>query len=56
MIRSGQNPADVYHAFALEGVEALNECKGFRELPLGEGNVDRQHNLKALKGISDDGF
>ncbi len=51
-----QNPADVYHAFAIGGVDALNACKGFIELPIGEGDVDWDNYLKALKEIGFDGF
>lgn len=51
-----QNPTDVYHAFAVGGVEALNACKGFTELPIGKGDVDWDEYLKALKDIGYDGF
>ena len=51
-----QNPVDVYHAFALGGVDALNACEGFKELPVGEGDVDWLNYLKALKNIGYDGF
>ncbi len=51
-----QNPTDVYHAFAEGGVYALNACKGFAELPLGEGDVDWENYLSALKEIGYDGF
>lgn len=51
-----QNPTDVYHAFAVGGVYALNACKGFVELPLGEGDVDWKNYLLALKKIGYDGF
>ncbi len=51
-----QNPTDVYHAFALGGVEALNACKGFKELPVGYGDVDWKNYIKALKEIGYDGF
>ncbi len=51
-----QNPVDVYHAFALGGVDALNACEGFKELPVGEGDVDWVNYLKALKRIGYDGF
>lgn len=51
-----QDPTEVYHAFAVGGVDALNACKGFRELPLGEGKVDWDNYLKALRAIGYDGF
>ena len=56
MLDKNQNPAEVYHAFAIGGVDALNACKGFTELPLGEGDVDWDNYLKALKEIGYDGF
>lgn len=51
-----QAPEEVYHAFAVGGVEALNACKGFIELPIGEGDVDWDRYLAALKEIGYDGF
>ena len=51
-----QNPTDVYHAFAVGGVDALNACEGFKELPLGEGDVDWDKYIAALKEIGFDGF
>lgn len=56
MLDKNQNPTEVYHAFAVDGVEALNACKGFTELPIGEGDVDWDEYLKALKDIGFDGF
>ena len=56
MLDKNQNPTEVYHAFAVGGVEALNACKGFTELPIGEGDVDWDEYLKALKDIGFDGF
>ena len=56
MLDKTQNPTDVYHAFAVGGVEALNACKGFEELPLGEGDVDWNAYLRALEEIGFDGF
>jgi len=50
------DPASVYHAFAIGGVDALNASKGFKEVPLGEGQVDWPNYLKALKDIGYDGF
>lgn len=49
-------PEEVYHAFAVGGVDALNACTGFKELPLGEGKVDWQAYLAALKSIGYDGY
>lgn len=49
-------PAAVYHAFAVGGVEALNACKGFAELPIGKGDVDWKGYTDALKAIGYDGF
>lgn len=56
MLDKTQKPTDVYHAFAIGGVEALNACKGFVELPIGEGDVDWDKYLSALKEIGYDGF
>ena len=56
MLNPNQNPSDVYHAFAIGGVDALNACEGFKEVPLGEGQVDWVNYLKALKEIGFDGF
>ena len=56
MLDKNQNPTEVYHAFAIGGVDALNACKGFRELPLGEGDVDWRAYLAALSDIGFDGF
>ena len=56
MLDKNQNPTDVYHAFAVGGVDALNACKGFKEVPLGEGEVDWDAYLAALCDIGYDGF
>lgn len=56
MLDKSQDPTAVYHAFAVGGVEALNACKGFEELPLGEGDVDWNGYLRALNEIGYDGF
>lgn len=51
-----QVPANVYHAFAVGGVEALNACAGFKEVPLGEGEVNWDAYLDALREVGFDGF
>ena len=56
MLDKNQDPTAVYHAFAVGGVDALNACEGFKEVPLGEGEVDWTKYLKALKEIGFDGF
>lgn len=56
MLDKNQDPTDVYHAFAVGGVDALNACEGFKELPIGEGDVDWDNYLKALNEIGYDGF
>jgi sugar phosphate isomerase/epimerase len=56
MLDENQDPTEVYHAFAVGGVEALSACEGFKELPLGEGQVDWGNYLKALKEIGFDGY
>lgn len=56
MLDPDQKPEDVYHAFAVGGVDALNACKGFKEVPLGEGQVDWDAYIAALKEIGYDGF
>lgn len=56
MLDPNQDPTEVYHAFAVGGVDALNACKGFKEVPLGEGQVDWKNYIKALKEIGFDGF
>jgi len=56
MLDPEQDPTDVYHAFAVGGVDALNACSGFEELPLGEGGVDWDKYIAALREIGFDGF
>lgn len=56
MLNKNQNPTEVYHAFAIGGVEALNACEGFKEVPLGEGEVDWDGYLQALRDVGFDGF
>ncbi|MBE6584443.1 MAG: sugar phosphate isomerase/epimerase [Ruminococcaceae bacterium] len=56
MLDPEQDPTNVYHAFAVGDVDALNACKGFEEVPLGEGSVDWDNYIKALRDIGYDGF
>ena len=56
MLDPDQDPRDVYHAFAVGGVDALNACRGFKEVPLGEGQVDWPGYIAALYEIGFDGF
>ena len=56
MLNPNQNPTDVYHAFAVGGVDALNACEGFKEVPLGTGHVDWDGYLSAFRDIGYDGF
>ena len=56
MIDKNQDPTEVYHAFAIGGVDALNACKGFKELPIGQGDVDWKNYIQALKEIGYDGY
>lgn len=56
MLDENLDPTEVYHAFAKGGVEALDACKGFEEKPLGEGKVDWDNYIKALRDIGYDGF
>lgn len=56
MLDPNQNPLDVYHAFAIGGVDALNACRGFEETPLGCGGVDFPAYIAALRDIGYDGY
>ena len=56
MLDYNQDPTEVYHAFAVGGVEALNACDGFKEVPLGQGQVDWDKYLSALNEIGYNGF
>lgn len=55
-LNSALTPEEVYHAFAVGGVEALNACEGFAELPIGTGDVDWVRYLKALREIGYKGY
>jgi len=58
-IETGPEKAKTLLAFLQDtkgGVDALNACEGFKEVPLGEGEVDWVNYLKALKEIGFDGF
>jgi len=56
MLNPNQKAADVYHAFAVGGIDALNACSGFKEMPLGEGDVDWHNYIRALNDIGYNGF
>jgi len=56
LLDPNQDPADVYHAFAMGGVDALNACRGFKEVPVGEGQVNWSAYIAALADIGYDGF
>lgn len=51
-----KTPTEIYHAFAVGGVDALNACETFEELPLGDGSVDWRAYLNALADIGYDGY
>lgn len=56
-VRLRENDAlTVYHAFAIGGVKALEACEGFKEVPLGEGQVDWENYLAALREIGFNGL
>lgn len=55
-INDDLTPEQVYHSFAVGGVDALNACKCFKEVPLGEGSVPWREYIAALKDIGYDGF
>lgn len=56
MLDENQDPGKIYHAFALGGIEALNAMSGFKELPIGQGKVDWDNYLTALKEIGYNDF
>lgn len=55
-LNDDMTPEQVYHGFAVGGVEALNACKSFEELPIGEGNVPWDRYLAALDKIGFNGY
>ncbi len=50
------DPVLIYKCFAEGGIEALNVADYFIETPVGEGNVDFESYIKALKDIGYNGF
>ena len=50
------NPLEIYNHFAEGGIEALNVADYFIETPVGEGDVDFDAYVKALREIGYDGF
>ena len=56
MLDKNLDPTAVYHAFAKGGVEELNACTGFEELPIGTGDVNWDAYLRALREIGFDGY
>lgn len=50
------DPVEIYRHFAEGGIEALNVSDYFIETPVGEGDVDFDAYVGALKAIGFDGF
>ena len=50
------NPVEIYNVFAEGGIEGLNVADYFIETPVGEGDVDFNAYVGALKEIGYDGF
>ncbi len=50
------DPRRIYGDFADGGIEALNIADYFIETPIGQGDVDFNNYIKALKDIGFDGF
>lgn len=50
------NPVEIYNVFADGGIEGLNVADYFIETPVGEGDVDFDAYVGALKEIGFDGF
>ncbi len=55
--RLRENDAEaVYHAFAKGGIEAISAGEGFIETPVGEGEVNWDEYIAALREVGFDGF
>lgn len=50
------DPLVIYHHFATGGIEALNVADYFIETPIGEGDVDWDAYIAALREIGYDGY
>ena len=50
------DPKVIYDFFAAGGIGDLRLEEYFRETPLGEGNVDMEGFIRALRDIGYDGF
>lgn len=50
------DPVEIYHCFAEGGIEALNVADYFIETPVGDGDVDFNSYVAALRDIGYDGF
>ena len=50
------DPVKIYNHFAEGGIEALNVADYFIETPVGEGDVDFDEYVAALKEIGFDGY
>ena len=50
------DPEVIYNCFAEGGIEALNVADYFLETPLGEGNVDFDAYIAALRKVGFDGY
>ncbi|MDY3864403.1 MAG: sugar phosphate isomerase/epimerase [Eubacteriales bacterium] len=55
-LNDDMTPEQIYHGFAVGGVEALNACKSFAELPIGEGDVPWDRYLAALERVGYNGY
>ena len=50
------DPKIIYDSFAVGGIEGLNAADYFREVPVGEGQVDFPAYIAALREIGFDGY
>lgn len=50
------DPKIIYDSFAVGGIEGLNAADYFREVPVGEGQVDFPAYLAALREVGFDGY